>query len=38
MKPFEIDADIRRASTPPSELYHDAAAYAQQRERIFTRS
>jgi choline monooxygenase len=38
MKPFEIAADITRASTPPAQLYHDATAYAHQRERIFTRS
>ncbi|HEX6307587.1 MAG TPA: aromatic ring-hydroxylating dioxygenase subunit alpha [Longimicrobiales bacterium] len=38
MKPFDIDADIARASTPPSRLYHDAAAYTAQRERIFARS
>lgn len=38
MKPFEIDADITRASTPPSRVYHDATAYAQQRELIFARS
>ncbi|CAN5766767.1 SRPBCC family protein [soil metagenome] len=35
---FRIDPDISRASTPPSAVYHDAAAYALQRERIFTRS
>jgi choline monooxygenase len=38
MKPFEIDADIKRASTPPSRLYHDAAEYVLQREQIFARS
>ena len=38
MKPFEIDADIARASTPPSRLYHDATEYARQREAIFARS
>jgi choline monooxygenase len=35
---FEIDADITRASTPPSRVYHDAAEFARQRERIFARS
>ncbi|HEX2167810.1 MAG TPA: aromatic ring-hydroxylating dioxygenase subunit alpha [Longimicrobiales bacterium] len=38
MKPFRIDADIARASTPPSQLYHDPDAYAQQREQIFARA
>ncbi|HEX6134118.1 MAG TPA: aromatic ring-hydroxylating dioxygenase subunit alpha [Longimicrobiales bacterium] len=38
MKPFDIDADIARASTPPSRLYHDAAVWAAERERIFARS
>jgi choline monooxygenase len=35
---FDIDGDITRASTPPSAIYHDAAAYARQRDRIFARS
>lgn len=35
---FHVDPDITRASTPPSAVYHDAQAYALQRERIFTRS
>ncbi|MGH7448691.1 MAG: hypothetical protein ACRELT_14065 [Longimicrobiales bacterium] len=36
MKPFEIDADIARASTP-SLLYHDVEAYARQCERYSPR-
>ena len=32
---FEIDADIRRAWTPPSWAYFDDAAYATTRERVF---
>jgi choline monooxygenase len=35
---FEIEADITRASTPPSRVYHDAGIHAAQRERIFARS
>jgi choline monooxygenase len=35
---FEIDADITRASTPPSRVYHDPAEFAVQRDRIFARS
>ena len=35
---FEMNADIARASTPPSRIYHDPEAYAVQRERIFARS
>ncbi|CAN5818032.1 SRPBCC family protein [soil metagenome] len=35
---FEIDPQIERASTPPSWMYRDAAAYAVQRDRIFARS
>lgn len=35
---FEIDADIRRASTPPSVIYRDAAVYERQKDRIFARS
>lgn len=35
---FEIEPDIRRASTPPARIYHDPAAYEVQRERIFARS
>jgi choline monooxygenase len=38
MKPFDIDADITRASTPPSAVYHDPSLYGVQRERIFARS
>jgi choline monooxygenase len=34
---FEIDADITRASTPPSRVYHDPQQFAVQREQIFTR-
>jgi choline monooxygenase len=35
---FEIDADIRRAQTPPAVLYRDPEAYRLQQERIFARS
>jgi choline monooxygenase len=35
---FEIEADITRASTPPSRVYHDAGIHEAQRERIFARS
>jgi choline monooxygenase len=38
MKPFSIDGNIARASTPPGSTYHDPAIYATQRERIFARS
>lgn len=35
---FEIDADIRRARTPPKELYFDPQWYQLQKERIFSRT
>ena len=35
---FSVDADIRRAATLPSPLYHDPAWYRLQQERIFARS
>ena len=35
---FEIDADIRRAWTPPSWVYSDQTVYAIARERVFGRS
>ena len=35
---FSIDADIRRASTPPASIYRDPTAFALQRERVFARS
>ncbi len=35
---FEIDADIRRAWTPPSRVYCDDGVYAAARERVFGRS
>jgi choline monooxygenase len=38
MKQFEIDADIRRASTPPAAIYRDPAAWQVQRERMFARA
>ncbi|HSJ14354.1 MAG TPA: SRPBCC family protein [Longimicrobiales bacterium] len=38
MQPFSIDPEIARAETLPAEVYHDPAAYALQRERIFARS
>jgi choline monooxygenase len=38
MSSFDMDPDIRRASTPPAAIYHEPAAYALQRERVFVRS
>lgn len=35
---FRVDADIRKASTPPSEVYTSAAVFEQVRERIFAAS
>ncbi|MBL8768206.1 MAG: Rieske 2Fe-2S domain-containing protein [Planctomycetes bacterium] len=35
---FDVDADIRRARTPPRELYFDPQWFAQQRETVFARS
>jgi choline monooxygenase len=35
---FEVDPDIRRASTMPAFIYHDPDVYRLQRERIFARS
>jgi choline monooxygenase len=35
---FDIDSDIRRASTPPSTIYRDPALFERQKERIFARS
>jgi len=35
---FEIDTEIRRASTPPAEFYRSAAAYELARERILVPS
>ena len=35
---FDIDPDITRAWTPPSNVYTDPALYERFRERIFTRS
>jgi choline monooxygenase len=35
---FEIDPDIRRASTPPAHIYRAPAAFELQRDRIFARS
>ena len=37
-QPFTVDADISRAATLPSALYHDPAWYTLQRERIFARA
>ncbi len=34
---FEIDADIRKARTPPSELYTSASWFARQRDKVFPR-
>ncbi|MGH7477270.1 MAG: aromatic ring-hydroxylating oxygenase subunit alpha [Longimicrobiales bacterium] len=36
--PFSIDADVRRARTLPARVYHDAAHYAAQKERVFARA
>ncbi len=35
---FEIDADIRRAWTPPSRVYTDAVVFEAAKERVFARS
>jgi choline monooxygenase len=35
---FEIDPDIRRASTPPGRLYTDPRVLERQRERVFATS
>lgn len=35
---FEIDADIRRAETPPARVYSDPRYFELQKERIFPRS
>ncbi|MDA0328129.1 MAG: aromatic ring-hydroxylating dioxygenase subunit alpha [Gemmatimonadetes bacterium] len=35
---LKIDKDIRRARTLPSRIYHDAAIYAEVKERVFARS
>lgn len=35
---FEIDADIRKAWTPPARWYTDLAAYEESKDRIFARS
>ncbi|MGH7445080.1 MAG: aromatic ring-hydroxylating oxygenase subunit alpha [Longimicrobiales bacterium] len=35
---FTVDADIRRAATLPSAVYHDPVWYRRQQERIFARS
>ena len=36
--PYSVDADITTASTIDSAFYHDEAAYAAARERIFART
>lgn len=38
MPPLEIDPDIRRAQTLPSEVYHQARWYEHMRERLFPRT
>lgn len=38
LQPFTIDADIRRASTLPAEVYRDPRWYDLARERMFRRS
>ena len=35
---FEVDEDIRRASTLPAWIYSDSAVFARARERVFARS
>lgn len=35
---FDIDPDIRRASTPPAALYRDPELFRLQKDRIFARS
>jgi len=35
---FDVDADIRRARTPPHSLYTDPAWFDRQRERVFART
>jgi choline monooxygenase len=35
---FEIDPDIRRASTPPARFYTDSVVYETLRERVFARA
>lgn len=35
---FEIDPDIRKASTPPARIYADAAMHEMMRERVFAPS
>ncbi|MFO0837488.1 MAG: SRPBCC family protein [Phycisphaerae bacterium] len=35
---FQVDADIRRASTPAARIYTDPELYAAARERVFARS
>src|SRR5215470_15025128 len=35
---YEIEPDIRKASTLPSSFYHDADAFRDSKERIFERS
>jgi choline monooxygenase len=35
---LEIDPDVRRARTPPRDLYFDPAWFEQQRERVFART
>jgi choline monooxygenase len=38
LRPFEIDADIRRARTLPAAVYHDARWFERQKERVFARA
>lgn len=35
---FTVDPDIRTASTPPSEIYHDPAYFEHQKDSVFARS
>jgi choline monooxygenase len=35
---FHVDADIRRARALPAEVYHDAACFRLQAERVFQRT
>lgn len=36
--PFTVDPDIRTASTPPSEVYHDPAYFDHQKDTVFARA
>ena len=38
IRDFEIDKDIRRASTLPARVYSDPEYFEAQKERVFARS